>query len=73
MILLLQQHMRMHNVNPVAAVDQTEMQPDVQSVEHHCWKVHFFSTSEVVNAIEQEKSKGEAGRSTKTSPNSNSC
>jgi DNA replication protein DnaC len=34
----------------------------VQSVEHHRRKVRFFSTIELVNALEQEKAKGKAGQ-----------
>ena len=33
----------------------------VQAVEHHRRKVRFFSTIELVNALEQEKAKGKAG------------
>jgi DNA replication protein DnaC len=34
----------------------------VQAVEHHRRKVRFFSTIELVNALEQEKSKGKTGQ-----------
>lgn len=34
----------------------------VQAIEHHRKKVRFFSTVELVNALEQEKAKGNAGR-----------
>ncbi len=34
----------------------------VQAIEHHRRKVRFFSTIELVNALEQEKSKGKAGQ-----------
>jgi DNA replication protein DnaC len=34
----------------------------VQAIEHHRRKVHFFSTIELVNALEQEKTKGKAGQ-----------
>jgi hypothetical protein len=34
----------------------------VQAVEHHRRKVRFFSTIELVNALEQEKTKGKAGQ-----------
>jgi len=34
----------------------------VQAVEHHRRKVRFFSTIELVNALEQEKAKGKAGQ-----------
>jgi DNA replication protein DnaC len=34
----------------------------VQAIEHHRRKVHFFSTIELVNALEQEKAKGKAGQ-----------
>jgi DNA replication protein DnaC len=34
----------------------------VQAVEHHRSKVRFFSTIELVNALEQEKAKGKAGQ-----------
>jgi len=34
----------------------------VQAVEHHRRKVRFFSTIELVNALEQEKAKGNAGQ-----------
>ena len=33
----------------------------VQAVEHHRKKVRFFSTVELVNALEQEKARGKAG------------
>ena len=34
----------------------------VQAVEHHRKRVRFFSTVELVNALEQEKAQGKAGR-----------
>ena len=34
----------------------------VQAVEHHRKKVRFFSTVELVNALEQEKAQGKAGQ-----------
>jgi len=34
----------------------------VQAVEHHRHKARFFSTNELVNALEQEKAKGKAGQ-----------
>ncbi|MGV8989734.1 MAG: IS21-like element helper ATPase IstB [Cypionkella sp.] len=34
----------------------------VQAIEHHRRKVRFFSTIELVNALEQEKAKGKAGQ-----------
>ena len=34
----------------------------VQAVEHHRKKVRFFSTTELVNTLEQEKAKGKAGQ-----------
>lgn len=34
----------------------------VQAIEYHRRKVHFFSTIELVNALEQEKAKGKAGQ-----------
>jgi DNA replication protein DnaC len=34
----------------------------VQAVEHHRKKVRFFSTVELVNALEQEKAQGRAGQ-----------
>ena len=34
----------------------------VQAVEHHRRKVRFFSTIELVNALEQEKAKGKTGQ-----------
>ena len=34
----------------------------VQAIEHHRRKVRFFSTIELVNALEQEKTKGKAGQ-----------
>jgi len=34
----------------------------VQAIEHHRCKVRFFSTVELVNALEQEKSAGKAGK-----------
>jgi DNA replication protein DnaC len=34
----------------------------VQAIEHHRKKVRFFSTVELVNALEQEKAKGKTGR-----------
>ncbi len=33
-----------------------------QAIEHHRRKVRFFSTIELVNALEQEKTKGKAGQ-----------
>lgn len=35
---------------------------EVQAIEHHRRKVRFFSTIELVNALEQEKTKGKAGQ-----------
>lgn len=34
----------------------------VQAIEHHRKKVRFFSTVELVNALEQEKAQGKAGQ-----------
>ena len=34
----------------------------VQAIEHHRRKVRFFSTIELVNSLEQEKTKGKAGQ-----------
>jgi hypothetical protein len=34
----------------------------VQAIEHHRKRVRFFSTVELVNALEQEKAKGKAGQ-----------
>ena len=34
----------------------------IQAIEHHRRKVCFFSTIELVNALEQEKAKGKAGQ-----------
>ncbi|MFL5194735.1 MAG: IS21-like element helper ATPase IstB [Microvirga sp.] len=34
----------------------------IQAIEHHRRKVRFFSTIELVNALEQEKTKGKAGQ-----------
>ena len=34
----------------------------IQAIEHHHRKVRFFSTIELVNALEQEKAKGKAGQ-----------
>ena len=34
----------------------------IQAIEHHRRKVRFFSTTELVNALEQEKAKGKAGQ-----------
>jgi DNA replication protein DnaC len=34
----------------------------IQAIEHHRKKVRFFSTVELVNALEQEKSNGKAGK-----------
>ena len=34
----------------------------IQAIEHHRQKVRFFSTIELVNALEQEKAKGKAGQ-----------
>lgn len=36
--------------------------PGIQAIEHHRRKVRFFSTIELVNALEQEKAKGKAGQ-----------
>ncbi len=38
----------------------------VQAVEHHRKKVRFFSTVELVNTLEQEKAKGNAGKIAET-------
>ncbi len=35
----------------------------IQAIEHHRRKVRFFSTIDLVNALEQEKAKGKAGQS----------
>ena len=34
----------------------------IQTIEHHCQRVRFFSTVELVNALEQEKTQGKAGQ-----------
>ena len=34
----------------------------VQAIEHHRCKVRFYSTVELVNALEQEKALGKAGK-----------
>jgi len=34
----------------------------VQAIEHHRKRVRFFSTVELVNALEQEKAQGKAGQ-----------
>jgi DNA replication protein DnaC len=34
----------------------------IQAIEHHRRKVRFFSTTELVNALKQEKAKGKAGQ-----------
>jgi DNA replication protein DnaC len=34
----------------------------VQAIERHCKRVRFFSTVELVNALEQEKAQGKAGQ-----------
>lgn len=38
----------------------------IQAIEHHRRKVRFFSTIELVNALEQEKAKGKAGQLAET-------
>lgn len=38
----------------------------MQAIEHHRRKVRFFSTIELVNALEQEKTKGKAGQLAET-------
>jgi len=38
----------------------------IQAIEHHRRKVRFFSTIELVNALEQEKTRGKAGRIAET-------
>ena len=38
----------------------------VQAIEHHRSKVRFFSTVELVNALEQEKANGKAGKIAET-------
>ena len=38
----------------------------VQAIEHHRRRVRFFSTIELVNALEQEKAKGKAGQTAET-------
>ncbi len=40
----------------------------VQAIEHHRKRVRFFSTVELVNALEQEKSQGKLARSRPGSP-----
>jgi DNA replication protein DnaC len=40
----------------------------VQAIEHHRKRIRFFSTVELVNALEQEKAQGKAGRSPTGSP-----
>ena len=40
----------------------------VQAIEHHRKRVRFFSTVELVNALEQEKAQGKPGRSQIGSP-----
>lgn len=35
---------------------------DIQAIEHHRKRVRFFSTVELVNALEQEKAQGKAGQ-----------
>ena len=37
----------------------------VQAIEHHRCKVRFYSTVELVNALEQEKALGKAGKDRK--------
>ena len=34
----------------------------IQAIEHHRQRVRFFSTVELVNALEQEKAQGKAGQ-----------
>ena len=34
----------------------------IQAIEHHRRKVRFFSTIELINALEQEKTRGKAGQ-----------
>jgi DNA replication protein DnaC len=34
----------------------------IQAIEHHRKRVRFFSTVELVNALEQEKAQGKAGK-----------
>ncbi|ESW62239.1 MAG: transposase ISPsy20, partial [Rhodobacter sp. CACIA14H1] len=34
----------------------------IQAIDHHRRKVRFFSTIELVNALEQQKAKGKAGQ-----------
>jgi len=34
----------------------------VQAIEHHKKRARFFSTVELVNALEQEKAQGKAGQ-----------
>lgn len=38
----------------------------VQAIEHHRRKIRFFSTIELVNALEQERAKGKAGQIAET-------
>ena len=38
----------------------------IQAIEHHRRKVRFFSTIELVNALEQENAKGKAGQIAKS-------
>ena len=52
--------------NMKTAVDRVGVgkarQVGVQAVEHHRKKVRFYSTVELVNALEQEKAQGKAGQ-----------
>ena len=42
----------------------------IQAIEHHRRKVRFFSTIELVDALEQAKSKGKAGQIAEGLPSS---
>ena len=44
------------------AVETSPTALGVQAIEHHRRKVRFFSTIELVNALEQEKTRGKAGQ-----------
>ena len=52
------------NTAPVKTIDSTYSPKTlgVQAVEHYKKRVRFFSTVELVNALEQEKAQGKAGQ-----------
>ena len=47
---------------PVTGKSHVATALGIQAIEHHRKRVRFFSTVELVNALEQEKAQGKAGK-----------